>query len=158
MLFRSAESLKDKKDLLLLGRGMQFATCLEGALKIKELAYMHSEGLLAGELKHGPLALVEEGLPVILFMTRDDTFAKLHNALQQVSSRGAKAIIVAEMEEEDPDIKNMGSEVFRVPSTVDCLQGIVNIIPMQLLSYHLAVQKGFNVDQPRNLAKSVTVE
>jgi glutamine---fructose-6-phosphate transaminase (isomerizing) len=153
-----AESLKDKSDLLLLGRGMQFATCLEGALKIKELAYMHSEGLLAGELKHGPLALVEEGLPVILFMTRDDTFAKLHNALQQVSSRGAKAIIVAEMEEEDPDIKNMASEVFRVPSTIDCLQGIVNIIPMQLLSYHLAVQKGFNVDQPRNLAKSVTVE
>lgn len=149
------EALMNQKNLLLLGRGYQNATCLEGALKIKEVSYIHSEGILAGELKHGPLALIDENMPIILVMTRDSIFTKVQNAHQQVIARKGEPILI--ISKEDSDSVKSGRKI-AVPTTVDCLQGIVNIIPLQILSYHLAVLHGVDVDCPRNLAKSVTVE
>ncbi|XP_068240592.1 glutamine--fructose-6-phosphate aminotransferase [isomerizing] 2-like isoform X4 [Palaemon carinicauda] len=146
----------EKKSLLVLGRGYNYATCLEGALKIKEITYMHSEGILAGELKHGPLALVDKGMPIIMICTRDNVFVKCMNALQQVTAREGRPILICHKNDQEP--QKYGSSVLEVPKTVDCLQGILTVIPLQLVSYHVAVLKGCNVDCPRNLAKSVTVE
>lgn len=147
--------LANSRSLLLMGRGYQHATCLEGALKIKEISYMHSEGILAGELKHGPLALIDENMPVIIIMTQDSLYPKVQSAFEQITARKAQPIVVCN--EGDTEIK-AGVKTIRVPRTVDCLQGLLNIIPMQLLSYHLAIKNGFDVDFPRNLAKSVTTE
>ncbi|KAJ3117341.1 glutamine--fructose-6-phosphate transaminase (isomerizing) [Phlyctochytrium bullatum] len=147
--------LAKEKSLLIMGRGYQNATCLEGALKIKEVSYMHSEGILAGELKHGPLALVDENMPVILIMTKDSLYPKVQSALQQVTARKGAPIIICN--KDDANIPD-SYRTIRVPATVDCLQGIITIVPLQLLSYHLAVLHGVDVDFPRNLAKSVTVE
>ncbi|CAG8548024.1 10787_t:CDS:2 [Ambispora leptoticha] len=147
--------LYKEKSLLIMGRGFQNATCLEGALKIKEVSYMHSEGILAGELKHGPLALIDENMPVILIMTKDSLYPKVQSALQQVTARKGQPIIICN--EDDEGISNQYKTI-RIPQTVDCLQGLLTIIPLQLLSYHLAVLHGVDVDFPRNLAKSVTVE
>ncbi|KAI0035444.1 hypothetical protein K488DRAFT_76593 [Vararia minispora EC-137] len=147
--------LDTSRSLLLMGRGYQHATCLEGALKIKEISYMHSEGILAGELKHGPLALIDENMPVIIVMTRDSLYPKVQTAFAQITARKAQPIVLCN--EGDEGIpKNV--KTIRVPQTVDCLQGLLNVIPLQLLSYHLAVMRGFDVDFPRNLAKSVTTE
>lgn len=148
-------TLAKERSLLIMGRGYQYATCLEGALKIKEVCYMHSEGILAGELKHGPLALIDESMPVILVMTKDSLYPKVHSALMQVTARKGQPIIICN--ENDEEI-GKEAKTIRVPSTVDCLQGLLTIVPMQLLSYHLACAAGVNVDFPRNLAKSVTVE
>jgi glucosamine--fructose-6-phosphate aminotransferase (isomerizing) len=147
-------TLLKEKSLLIMGRGYQHATCLEGALKIKEMSYMHSEGILAGELKHGPLALIDENMPVILIMTNDSFYPKCHNALQQVTARRGRPIIICNTGNKNMD----GFTTIRVPEIVDCLQCILTAIPFQLLSYHLAVLRGVDVDYPRNLAKSVTVE
>lgn len=146
--------LEGQKSMLLLGRGYQHATALEGALKIKEISYMHSEGVLAGELKHGVLALVDENMPIILVATRDSLYEKVMSAFEQVVSRKGLPIVICN--EGTAAFKNF--ETLQVPTTVDCLQGLLNIIPLQLMSYWLAVKKGINVDFPRNLAKSVTVE
>lgn len=151
-----AKSLYEKKSLLIMGRGYNFATCLEGALKVKELTYMHSEGIQAGELKHGPLALVDSTVPIILIMMRDSVFTKCMNALQQVVAREGRPIIVCE--KGDEEIQQWTKQIIEIPHTVDALQSVLTVIPMQLLSYHLAVLRGCNVDCPRNLAKSVTVE
>jgi len=151
-----AKELYEHKSLLVMGRGYNYATCLEGALKIKELTYMHSEGILAGELKHGPLALVDKAMPVIMVVTRDPVYPKCMNALQQVTAREGEPIIICETG--DVETQKHSSKSIEVPHTVDCLQGILTVIPMQLLSYHIAVLRGCNVDCPRNLAKSVTVE
>lgn len=151
-----AKELYPNKSMLVMGRGYNFATCLEGALKIKELTYMHSEGILAGELKHGPLALVDKAMPVVMIATRDPVYVKCINALQQVTAREGRPILVCE--KGDTETQKYASKVIEVPHTVDCLQGILTVIPMQLLSYHIAVLRGCNVDCPRNLAKSVTVE
>lgn len=151
-----AEHLYKQKSLLIMGRGYNYATCMEGALKVKELTYMHSEGILAGELKHGPLALVDINMPVIMIVTRDPVYVKCMNALQQVTAREGRPIIICE--KGDTETQSFASMSLEVPHTVDCLQGILTVIPMQLLSYHIAVLKGCNVDCPRNLAKSVTVE
>jgi glutamine---fructose-6-phosphate transaminase (isomerizing) len=155
-----AQRLKNNSSILLFGRGYQFATCLEGALKIKEVSYIHTEGIHAGELKHGPLALVDENMPVILFATKDSIASKVHNALHQVTARGGMANMVIVCTKGDKEVLCFSdkAELVQVPSAVDCLQGIINIVPMQLLSYHLAVARGLNVDQPRSLAKSVTVQ
>lgn len=150
-----AKSMISEKSLLILGRGLQNATCLEGALKIKEVSYMHSEGILAGELKHGPLALIDENMPVILIMTKDSFYPKVQSALQQVTARKGAPVVICNIG--DKDIQDTYRTI-RVPMTVDCLQGILTIIPLQLLSYHLATMRGVDVDFPRNLAKSVTVE
>ncbi|KAI9497887.1 isomerising glucosamine-fructose-6-phosphate aminotransferase [Zychaea mexicana] len=149
------DTLSKERSLLIMGRGYQNATCLEGALKIKEISYMHSEGILAGELKHGPLALVDENMPVILVMTKDSLYPKVQSALQQVTARKGQPIIICNSSD-DSLIKDY--KTIRVPQTVDCLQGLVNIVPLQILSYHLAILQGVDVDFPRNLAKSVTVE
>ncbi|XP_046391782.1 glutamine--fructose-6-phosphate aminotransferase [isomerizing] 2 isoform X5 [Ischnura elegans] len=151
-----AEDLFQNKSLLIMGRGYNFATCMEGALKVKELTYMHSEGIMAGELKHGPLALVDKAMPIIMIVTRDPVYVKCMNALQQVTAREGRPIVICE--KGDEETKQFASRVLEVPHTVDCLQGILTVIPMQLLSYHIAVLRGCNVDCPRNLAKSVTVE
>ncbi|XP_037955493.1 glutamine--fructose-6-phosphate aminotransferase [isomerizing] 2-like [Teleopsis dalmanni] len=151
-----AKDLYQHKSLLIMGRGYNFATCLEGALKVKELTYMHSEGILAGELKHGPLALVDREMPVLMIVLRDPVYTKCMNALQQVTSRKGRPIIICQ--EGDDETKSFSSRSLEIPGTVDCLQGILTVIPMQLLSYHIAVLRGCDVDCPRNLAKSVTVE
>jgi len=150
------ETLQVSRSLLIMGRGFQYATCLEGALKIKEISYLHSEGILAGELKHGPLALIDENMPVIIIMTRDSLYPKVQSALAQITARKGQPIIICC--EDDPTLQQTRWRKIVVPGTVDCLQGILNIVPLQLLSYHLAVMNGFDVDFPRNLAKSVTVE
>jgi glucosamine--fructose-6-phosphate aminotransferase (isomerizing) len=150
-----ATTVSANKSLLLMGRGYQHATCLEGALKIKEISYMHSEGILAGELKHGPLALIDENMPVIIIMTQDSLYPKVQSAFAQITARKAQPIVLCN---EGDDGIPANAKTIRVPKTVDCLQGLLNIIPLQLLSYHLAVKNGCDVDFPRNLAKSVTVE
>lgn len=151
-----AKILHEQKSLLVMGRGYNEATCLEGALKIKELTYMHSEGILAGELKHGPLALVDKQMPVIMIVTRDNVYTKCMNAIQQVTAREGRPIIICE--KGDKETASHAFITFEIPHTVDCLQGILTVIPLQLLAYHIAVLRGCNVDQPRNLAKAVTVE
>eukprot|EP01121_Diplochlamys_sp_Union-15-3_P021293 TRINITY_DN8590_c0_g1_i1.p1 TRINITY_DN8590_c0_g1~~TRINITY_DN8590_c0_g1_i1.p1 ORF type:complete len:681 (+),score=112.65 TRINITY_DN8590_c0_g1_i1:120-2162(+) len=151
-----AEQLKDAKSILLLGRGFQYATALEGALKIKELAYIHAEGIVSGELKHGPLALIDDSMPMIIVATRDKLWDKVQNALHQVLSRKKNPIVITT--EGDTEVSQQVSQTIQVPQTVDCLQGVINVIPLQLLAYHLALLRGHNVDQPRHLAKSVTVE
>lgn len=150
------EFLNEQKSLLLLGRGFQFATALEGALKIKEISYMHSEGVLAGELKHGVLALVDGDLPIIALATRDSLFPKVMSALEQVTARSGRPIVICN--EGDDLLKDKAYATLHVPLTVDCLQGLLNVLPLQLMSYWLAVNRGIDVDFPRNLAKSVTVE
>ncbi|XP_069774099.1 glutamine--fructose-6-phosphate aminotransferase [isomerizing] 1 isoform X2 [Narcine bancroftii] len=151
-----ARELYQQKSVLIMGRGYHYATCLEGALKIKEITYMHSEGILAGELKHGPLALVDKLMPVIMVIMRDHTYTKCQNALQQVVARQGRPVVICDRDDYET-IKNV-NRVIKVPHSVDCLQGILSVIPLQLLSFHLAVLRGFDVDCPRNLAKSVTVE
>ncbi|KAL2215678.1 glucosamine--fructose-6-phosphate aminotransferase [Thermoascus aurantiacus ATCC 26904] len=147
---------KNQKSLLLLGRGSQYATALEGALKIKEISYLHCEAVMSGELKHGVLALVDENLPIIMILTRDNIFAKSLNAYQQVVARGGRPIVICNPD--DPEFHSSQTEKIEIPKTVDCLQGLLNVIPLQLIAYWLAVGEGLNVDFPRNLAKSVTVE
>ncbi|XP_076318123.1 glutamine--fructose-6-phosphate aminotransferase [isomerizing] 2-like isoform X2 [Tachypleus tridentatus] len=155
-VYELSKTMYDKKSLLVMGRGYNTATCMEGALKIKELTYLHSEGILSGELKHGPLALVDQNMPVIMVVTRDPVYPKCMNALQQVTARDGRPVIICE--KGDEETKKHAYNTLEVPHTVDCLQGILTVIPLQLLSYHIAVLRGCNVDCPRNLAKSVTVE
>ncbi|KAM4039596.1 glutamine--fructose-6-phosphate aminotransferase [isomerizing] 1 [Anomaloglossus baeobatrachus] len=151
-----AAELYQQKSVLIMGRGYHYATCLEGALKIKEITYMHSEGILAGELKHGPLALVDKLMPVIMIIMRDHAYTKCQNALQQVVARQGRPVVICD--KEDAETINTIKRTIKVPHTVDCLQGILSVIPLQLLAFHLAVLRGYDVDCPRNLAKSVTVE
>ncbi|WPH03690.1 Hypothetical protein R9X50_00657300 [Acrodontium crateriforme] len=147
---------KDHKSMLLLGRGSQHATALEGALKIKEISYLHCEAVMSGELKHGVLALVDESLPIVMILTRDDIFAKSLNAYQQVIARKGRPIVICNTD--DKEFPGDKTDKIEVPHTVDVLQGLLNVIPLQLMAYWLAVAEGLNVDFPRNLAKSVTVE
>ncbi|KAG7132062.1 Glutamine--fructose-6-phosphate aminotransferase [isomerizing] like protein [Verticillium longisporum] len=151
-----AKTFKNQKSLLLLGRGSQFSTALEGALKIKEISYLHCEAVMSGELKHGVLALVDENLPIIMILTRDEIFTKSLNAYQQVVARSGKPIVICNPNDEEFSASQ--AQKIEIPKTVDALQGILNVIPLQLIAYWLAVGEGLNVDFPRNLAKSVTVE
>ncbi|GMR46247.1 hypothetical protein PMAYCL1PPCAC_16442, partial [Pristionchus mayeri] len=154
---RIAKEIYKEKSLLVMGRGFNFATCLEGALKIKELSYMHCEGIMSGELKHGPLAMVDEDLAIVMVICKDNVYKKSLNALQQVIARGGRPIVIADQSVPEDDLAGM-PHVLRVPTTVDCVQNILTVIPLQLLSFHIADLNGLNVDRPRNLAKSVTVE
>eukprot|EP00041_Stephanoeca_diplocostata_P023095 m.561360 g.561360 ORF g.561360 m.561360 type:complete len:710 (+) comp22216_c0_seq1:110-2239(+) len=154
-----AESYAAAENLLIMGRGFNFANCLEGALKIKELAYIHAEGILAGELKHGPLALIDEHMPIIMMIMQDSALAKSLNALEQIVARRGRPLIICPTDNvPQPQDTSVALPVLEVPASADCLQCIMSIIPLQLLSYHLACAKGYDVDCPRNLAKSVTVE
>jgi len=152
-----AKKIYQQKSMLIMGRGYNFATCMEGALKVKELSYMHCEGIMSGELKHGPLAMVDGSMPMCMVICKDQVYQKSLNALQQVYAREGRPIIVCDEEVPESDLMGL-TEILRVPKTVDCIQNILTVIPLQLLSYHLAELNGRNVDRPRNLAKSVTVE
>lgn len=151
-----ARTFKHQRSLLLLGRGSQFSTAQEGALKIKEISYLHCEAVMSGELKHGVLALVDQNMPIIMILTRDGVWSKSLNAYQQVIARDGRPIVICN--EGDTEFSSEKAENIQVPRTVDCLQGLLNVIPLQLIAYWLAVGEGLNVDFPRNLAKSVTVE
>lgn len=155
-IYQLAKELYQQRSLLIMGRGFNYATCLEGALKVKELTYMHSEGILAGELKHGPLALIDEAMPLLMVVVRDPVYKKCMNALQQVKARNGNPIVICN--KGDDETKKHAYKTIEIPQTVDCLQGILCIIPLQLLSLHIAELRNCDVDMPRNLAKSVTVE
>ncbi|MFO0972957.1 MAG: glutamine--fructose-6-phosphate transaminase (isomerizing) [Phycisphaerae bacterium] len=141
---------------LFLGRGYNYPTALEGALKLKEISYIHAEGMPAAEMKHGPIALISDGMPVVFIATRNSQYEKVMSNIEEVRARGGNVIAVAT--EGDEEIRRHASAVFYVPDAPEPLQPLVNIIPLQLLAYHAAVLRGCNVDKPRNLAKSVTVE
>ena len=151
-----SRNLIDKNHALFLGRGIQYPVAKEGALKLKEISYIHAEAYPAGELKHGPLALVDEKMPIIAVAPNDELLSKLQGNLAEVSARGGKLFVFAD---ESAGFENDAScNVVNVPSIPDILAPIVYTIPLQLLSYHVAIFKGTDVDHPRNLAKSVTVE
>ncbi len=151
-----AAAYKDKPNALYLGRGYSFPVALEGALKLKEISYLHAEGYPAAEMKHGPIALIDDKMPVIVIASKDGVYEKIVSNVQEVKAR--KGNVIAIVNEDDTKISSMADHVIRVPATLDLLSPILNIIPLQLLAYHIAVIRGCNVDQPRNLAKSVTVE
>jgi glutamine---fructose-6-phosphate transaminase (isomerizing) len=141
---------------LYLGRGVNFPVALEGALKLKEISYIHAEGYPAAEMKHGPIALIDENMPVVVVAPRDAVHGKIVSNIQEVRARGGK--IIAIVNKDDEEISRLAEATFIVPETLDLLTPILTVIPLQLLSYYVAVNRGCNVDQPRNLAKSVTVE
>uniref|UniRef100_A0A803PTG8 glutamine--fructose-6-phosphate transaminase (isomerizing) n=1 Tax=Cannabis sativa TaxID=3483 RepID=A0A803PTG8_CANSA len=154
----TAKQLIAEQSLLVFGRGYNYATALEGALKVKEVALMHSEGILAGEMKHGPLALVDENLPIVVIANRDACFSKQQSVIQQLHARKGRLIVMCSKGDAKSVCSSGSCGVIEVPQVEDCLQPVVNIFPLQLLAYHLTVLRGFNVDQPRNLAKSVTTQ
>lgn len=147
---------KEATNAIYLGRGYNFPVALEGALKLKEISYIHAEGYPAAEMKHGPIALIDEEMPVVFIATRDSSYEKIVSNIQEVKAR--KGQVIAIITEGDELIANMADHVLEVPATSDLLMPLISVIPLQLLSYHIAVMRGCNVDQPRNLAKSVTVE
>lgn len=151
-----AEEFKDSSNFLYLGRGYNFPVALEGALKLKEISYIHAEGYPAAEMKHGPIALIDAEMPVVFIATKDASYEKVVSNIQEVKARKGRVISV--VTEGDSLIPKMSDYVIEVPATLDALMPMVSVIPLQLLSYHIAVMRGCNVDQPRNLAKSVTVE
>ncbi len=156
-LFKEISALyKDVSNFLYLGRGYLFPVALEGALKLKEISYIHAEGYPAAEMKHGPIALIDENMPVVVIATQDNSYEKIVTNIQEVKARNGKVIAV--VTEGDHIIKNMADHVLEVPKSHEALSPLLTVIPLQLLSYHIAVMRGCNVDQPRNLAKSVTVE
>ena len=151
-----AEVFKDSKNFLYLGRGYNFPVALEGALKLKEISYIHAEGYPAAEMKHGPIALIDEEMPVVFIATKDSSYEKVVSNIQEVKAR--KGRVIAIVSAGDELITDMADFTIEVPVTEEPLMPLVSVIPLQLLSYHIAVLRGCNVDQPRNLAKSVTVE
>lgn len=153
---RIAELYKDASNALYLGRGYFFPVALEGALKLKEISYIHAEGYPAAEMKHGPIALIDHNMPVFVIATKDRSYEKIVSNIQEVKARNG--IVIAIVTEGDTIIKNMADHVLEVPQAEAALAALLAVIPLQLLSYHIAVMRGCNVDQPRNLAKSVTVE
>jgi len=151
-----SKNLMDKNHALFLGRGIQYPVAKEGALKLKEISYIHAEAYPAGELKHGPLALVDDKMPVIAIAPNDELLGKLQGNLAEVSARGGKLFVFAD---ESAGFENdRNCKVINIPSVPDILAPIVYTVPLQLLAYHVAILKGTDVDHPRNLAKSVTVE
>ena len=148
--------LKTTKNALYLGRGVNFPVALEGALKLKEISYIHAEGYPAAEMKHGPIALIDENMPVVFIAPRDAVHSKIVSNIEEVKARGGK--VIALINEGDTEIQRLADATFTIPETLDLLTPILTSIPLQLLSYYVAVSRGCNVDQPRNLAKSVTVE
>jgi glucosamine--fructose-6-phosphate aminotransferase (isomerizing) len=151
-----ARELTDSTDFLYLGRGINYPIALEGALKLKEISYIHAEGYPAGEMKHGPIALIDESLPVLVLLPRDRYFQKTLGNLKEVESRGGKIIIISDEQKIPPEVSSFG--VITVPKASHFLTPVVMSVPLQLLAYYIAVHRGTDVDQPRNLAKSVTVE
>ena len=151
-----AKLMEFSTNALYLGRGFEFPVALEGALKLKEISYIHAEGYPAAEMKHGPIALIDENMPVVAICPKDFMYEKILSNLQEVKTRKGKIIAIAN--EGDTNIGNIADKVIYIPETLPVLRPILTVIPLQLLAYHVANLKGINVDQPRNLAKSVTVE
>lgn len=147
---------KDAKNFLYLGRGINFPVALEGALKLKEISYIHAEGYPAAEMKHGPIALIDADMPVVAIATRKNSYEKVVSNIQEVKARNGK--IIAVVTEGDTAVRDIADHVIEIPDVDDFFDPLITVIPLQLLSYHIAVMRGCNVDQPRNLAKSVTVE
>lgn len=151
-----AETIVDSEHLFFLGRGLDYAVALEGSLKLKEISYIHSEAYAAGELKHGTLALIEEGIPVISLATQQKLFEKMVSNIQEVKARGAYVLGLSV--EGDQELQKTVDQVFYIPETLDLLLPVLTVVPLQLLAYYACVARGYDVDKPRNLAKSVTVE
>ena len=151
-----AAQFAQAENALYLGRGYQFPVALEGALKLKEISYIHAEGYPAAEMKHGPIALIDENMPVIFIATQDEVYEKVVSNIQEVKARGGQ--ILAIINDGDTKVRALADHVLEVPKVHEALSPLLTSVPMQLLSYHIALMRGCNVDQPRNLAKSVTVE
>jgi glucosamine--fructose-6-phosphate aminotransferase (isomerizing) len=146
----------NKNNWLFLGRGVNYPVALEGALKLKEISYIHAEGLPAAEMKHGPIALIVDGMPAVFIATAGAQYEKIMGNIEEVRARGGRVIAVAT--EGDETIKKYAEHLITIPDAPEILQPLLTVIPLQLLAYHAAVLRGFDVDKPRNLAKSVTVE
>ena len=153
---RISEKFKDANNALYLGRGYNFPVALEGALKLKEISYIHAEGYPAAEMKHGPIALIDENMPVVVIATNISAHEKIVSNVQEVKAR--KGVVIAIVNEGDKQIADLADHVIEIPATLEPFTPLLSVIPLQLMSYHIAVMRGCNVDQPRNLAKSVTVE
>lgn len=151
-----AETFKDASNFLYLGRGYNFPVALEGALKLKEISYIHAEGYPAAEMKHGPIALIDKNMPVVVLAPNSQHYEKVLSNIEEVKTR--KGRIIAIVTEGDTEMKNLAEYIIKIPNTVEALSPILTVVPLQLLAYHIAVMRGCDVDQPRNLAKSVTVE
>jgi glutamine---fructose-6-phosphate transaminase (isomerizing) len=147
---------KDANNFLYLGRGYNYPVAMEGALKLKEISYIHAEGYPAAEMKHGPIALIDEEMPVVFLATNKSAYEKIVSNIQEVKARKGK--IIAIVNKGDIQIKAIADHVIEVPEVDEVISPLVTIVPLQLLAYHIAIMRGCNVDQPRNLAKSVTVE
>ena len=143
-------------NFLYLGRGFSYPVALEGALKLKEISYIHAEGYPAAEMKHGPIALIDSDMPVVVIATHNAMYDKVLSNIQEIKARKGK--VIALISKGDSTIRNIADEVIEIPDTMECLEPLISTIPLQMLAYHIAVCKGKDVDQPRNLAKSVTVE
>ena len=162
-ILERADEIKDlanqfltTSNALYLGRGVNFPVALEGALKLKEISYIHAEGYPAAEMKHGPIALIDENMPVVFIAPRDAVHAKIVSNIEEVKARGGR--VLALINEGDEEIERLADATFTIPETLDLLTPVLTTVPLQLLSYYVAIRRGCNVDQPRNLAKSVTVE
>ena len=153
---RLAERFRHTTDMLFLGRGINYPIALEGALKLKELSYIHAEGYPAGEMKHGPIALIDDELPVVCIAPADALYDKMLSQVEQAQARGGQVIAI--VTEGDTVMRSKADWVIEVPATHPLLTPVLTVIPLQLLAYYVAVDRGADVDQPRNLAKSVTVE
>jgi glucosamine--fructose-6-phosphate aminotransferase (isomerizing) len=151
-----AEEFRHAQNFLYLGRGYQFPVALEGALKLKEVSYIHAEGYPAAEMKHGPIALIDENMPVVVLAPRDPVYGKVVSNVEEVKARSGKVIAV--VSDDAPELRGKADHLIRIPQTLPCLLPVLATVPLQLLAYHIAVLRGCDVDQPRNLAKSVTVE
>jgi len=151
-----AEQYHESTNALYLGRGYNFPVALEGALKLKEISYIHAEGYPAAEMKHGPIALIDENMPVVFIAPTDNVYQKVVSNVEEVKARGGRVLAI--VTEGDTQLSDRVDHAIPVPRTIDCLQPLIAVIPLQLLAYRIAVLRGCDVDQPRNLAKSVTVE
>ena len=155
-IYSIAEQFSKAENALYLGRGYQFPIALEGALKLKEISYIHAEGYPAAEMKHGPIALIDENMPVIFIAPMDDVYEKVVSNIQEVKARGGKLLGI--VTDGDKEVSKLADYIIEIPRCSDPLAPLISVVPLQLLSYKMAVLRGCNVDQPRNLAKSVTVE
>ncbi len=151
-----ADKYKETEHILYLGRGINMPIAYEGALKLKEISYIHAEAYPAGEMKHGPIALIDKNMPVLAVMPRDQWYEKMLSQVEQAKARGGKVIILAT--DGDEQAKNLADDVLWIPPASWMINPIIAVIPLQILAYHIAAMRGLDVDQPRNLAKSVTVE
>jgi glucosamine--fructose-6-phosphate aminotransferase (isomerizing) len=155
---RIAEKYSDKNNFLYLGRGISFPVALEGALKLKEISYIHAEGYPAAEMKHGPIALIDEEMPVVFLAEKNTNYGKVISNMQEVKARKGKIIAITTENNQDKTLKELSDDIITIPKTTEELTPLLNVIPLQFLAYHLAVKRGLDPDKPRNLAKSVTVE